>query len=222
MSCICPCLRCFLDPSILAVMVVLQLLTAQSVLRAGASILVLKWSCVPCLDTLSFDVCERYPPKCACCMDVFFCFDVLPFLGHRKSPSAVCSHHFTFEQRAWLLLCWPRKKERHIICWISRRRHPASCLWFFDCFLETQEVFEVLGRFGSSPFRVFLLRWLRFPHGGISTVARTVVSLRCFWKVLPNVPLEKMRTATHTCCLGILSGDESRWKSEKKMLGLFG
>lgn len=35
-------LRCFLDPSILSVMVVLQLLTTQSVLRAGASILVPK------------------------------------------------------------------------------------------------------------------------------------------------------------------------------------
>ena len=137
----------------------------------------------------------------------FFCFDVLPFLGHRKSPSAVCSHHFTFEQRAWLLLCWPRKKERHI-CWISRRRHPASCLWFSECFLETQEVFEVLGPLGLLHSVFSGCVDFDSPHGGISTVARTVVSLRCFWKVLPNVPLEKMRTATNTCCLGILSGDE--------------
>ena len=70
--------------------------------------------------------------------------DVLPFFGHGKSPSAVCSHHFTFEQRAWLLLCWPREKERHI-CWISRRRHPASCLWFFECFWKLRKSWVDLG-----------------------------------------------------------------------------
>lgn len=147
-----------------------------------------------------------------------FGFDVVPFLGHRKSPSAVCCHHFTFEQRAWLLpLLAQGKREAHLL----NQQTQAPCqlpvvFWMF--FLQTQ---GLLGRFGSSPFRVFLLRCLRFLPWGISTVARTVVSLRRFRKVCPNVPLEKMHTTTNTFCLGILSGDESRWKREKKMQGLF-